>query len=57
MSNARTLSPAARRYMKRFVPSMLLYVVVLVGSIYGLDHLKPEGALLWAWPWRRLCRC
>ena len=29
------MSPAVRRYMKRFVPSMLLYVIVLTGSIGG----------------------
>lgn len=48
MSNARTLSPAARRYMKRFIPSMLLYVVVLAGSLWGIGALKPQGPLLWA---------
>jgi hypothetical protein len=41
-------SPAVKRYMQRFVPSMLLYVAVLVGSIYGLNQLKPHGVLLWA---------
>ncbi|MDB5470745.1 MAG: hypothetical protein JWR84_2305 [Caulobacter sp.] len=48
MTRTHSLSPAARRYMKRFVPSMLLYVVVLIGSIYAIEHLKPQGPLLWA---------
>ena len=47
MTRANSLSPAARRYMKRFIPSMLLYVVVLTGSIMALDRLAPQGPLLW----------
>ena len=42
------MSPAVRRYMKRFLPSMLLYVVVLTGSILAIKRLHPEGPLLWA---------
>jgi hypothetical protein len=41
------MSPAARRYMKRFIPTMLLYVLVLVGSILAIKRLHPEGPLLW----------
>lgn len=40
-------SPAARRYVARFIPAMLLYVVVLFGSIWTLRHLAPTGPLLW----------
>ena len=42
------MSPAVRRYMKRFIPTMLLYVVVLMASILAIKRLHPEGPLLWA---------
>ncbi|WGM39152.1 hypothetical protein [Caulobacter sp. NIBR1757] len=45
---SRAMSPAVRRYMKRFIPSMLLYVAVLVGSLFAIKRLHPEGPLLWA---------
>lgn len=45
---SRPMSPAARRYMKRFIPSMLLYVVVLTGSLVAIDQFRPQGPLLWA---------
>ncbi|MBI1407535.1 MAG: hypothetical protein GC145_15595 [Caulobacter sp.] len=47
MVRTSSLSPAARRYMRRFVPAMLAYVVVLFASIYVLDQLHPTGLLLW----------
>jgi hypothetical protein len=40
-------SPAARRYMARFLPAMLLYVGVLFGSIAVLRYMAPTGPLLW----------
>jgi hypothetical protein len=40
-------SPAARRYLARFLPAMLLYVGVLFGSIAVLRYMAPTGPLLW----------
>jgi hypothetical protein len=37
-----------RRYLARFVPAMLAYVGVLVGSLWVIRHLAPSGPLLWA---------
>ncbi|MBX3481707.1 MAG: hypothetical protein KF842_15050 [Caulobacter sp.] len=48
MARTSSLSPAARRYMRRFAPAMLTYVVVLFASIFVLDRLHPTGFLLWA---------
>jgi hypothetical protein len=48
MTDKPRMSPAVRRYMKRFIPSMLLYVAVLVGSLFAIKQLHPEGPLLWA---------
>ena len=48
MTDKAKMSPAVRRYMKRFIPGMLLYVVVLIGSIAAIKRLHPEGPLLWA---------
>lgn len=45
---SRPMSPAARRYMKRFIPSMLLYVVVLTASLVAIGQFRPQGPLLWA---------
>lgn len=45
---AQKMSPAMRRYMLRFIPAMLAYVVVLTGSILTFEHLRPTGPLLWA---------
>ncbi|RYE84515.1 MAG: hypothetical protein EOP19_11385 [Hyphomicrobiales bacterium] len=47
MTDKAKMSPAVRRYMRRFIPSMLLYVAVLVGSIFAIKRLHPEGPLLW----------
>lgn len=48
MASTSSISPAARRYMRRFAPAMLAYVVVLIASIYALDQLHLTGPLLWA---------
>lgn len=45
---SRPMSPAARRYMKRFIPSMLLYVLVLAASLVAIGQFRPQGPLLWA---------
>jgi small-conductance mechanosensitive channel len=39
-------TPAARRYMKRFVPTMIGYVVAVMGTSIAVDRLHPAGALL-----------
>lgn len=44
---AQKMSSAMRRYMLRFIPAMLAYVVVLTGSILTFEHLRPTGPLLW----------
>jgi hypothetical protein len=45
MSNFQT--PAARGYLRRFVPSMVGYVVVLMGSLWFIENHRPTGPLLW----------
>ncbi|MBU4433760.1 MAG: hypothetical protein KKC14_05005 [Alphaproteobacteria bacterium] len=42
------MTPPMRRYLARFVPAMLAYVGVLVGSLWVIRHLAPTGPLLWA---------
>lgn len=44
---AQKMSPAMRRYLLRFAPAMLAYVVVLSGSILAFENLRPIGPLLW----------
>jgi uncharacterized YccA/Bax inhibitor family protein len=44
---AQAKSAATRRYLARFFPAMLTYVLVLFGSIWAIRHLHPEGPLLW----------
>jgi hypothetical protein len=48
MARSNPMNPAVRRYMRRFIPSMLLYVVVLTGSLYAIGQFDPKGPLLWA---------
>jgi len=38
-------SAANRAYMRRFIPIMVLYVVVLFGVAWLRDHIKPAGPL------------
>jgi len=38
-------NPAARRYIRRFVPLMTAYVVIVVGVGYWFDQGGPEGWL------------
>lgn len=42
------MTPPMRRYLARFVPAMLAYVGVLVGSLWVIRHLAPTGPLVWA---------
>jgi hypothetical protein len=44
---AQAKSAAARRYLARFFPAILAYVVVLFGSLWIIRSLHPEGPLLW----------
>lgn len=37
---------AGRRYVKRFVPTMLAYVVALFASVWALKHYHPDGLAL-----------
>lgn len=39
--------PAYRRYLRRFVPTMIAYVVLVVAVPLILRHAQPQGALLW----------
>jgi hypothetical protein len=38
-------SPAQRAYLRRFLPMMLLYVVILFGAVWLQDRIKPAGPL------------
>jgi hypothetical protein len=38
-------SPAARRYLMRFLPAMALYGLALFGAIWLYQHHKPTGVL------------
>ncbi len=37
---------AGRRYLRRFFPTMIAYVVVLFACVWAIEHLKPEGVPL-----------
>lgn len=40
-------SVAARRYLRRFFPTMIAYVVVLAASLRIIRAYDPKGPLLW----------
>ena len=40
-------SPAARRYLKRFTPTMIAYVVILFAATSAVNAWHPAGPLLW----------
>jgi hypothetical protein len=42
-----TPSPAVRRYLRRFIPAMTGYVVVLFASLHIIRAYDPQGPLLW----------
>lgn len=48
MSTKQKLSPAMRRYLTRFMPTMAAYIIVLLICVFAIDAWKPTGALLWA---------
>ena len=39
-------SPATRRYLKRFMPTMLAYLAALFGANYVIESQHPTGVLL-----------
>lgn len=39
-------SLAGRRYIKRFIPTMIAYVVALFASVWALKHYQPQGIAL-----------
>lgn len=42
-------TPAARRYLREFLPAMAVYVMVLLGSVWALRHVDaPVGRILLA---------
>lgn len=48
MANARSASPATRRYLARFIPLMIAYVVVIMSVSFAFNHLQLTGPLAWA---------
>lgn len=48
MVRSNPTSPAMRRYLGRFTPVMVLYVVVLSATLWAINTLAPKGPLLWA---------
>ena len=47
MALSQSRSSAVKRYMRRFLPTMALYVGVLFASLYAIKALEPAGPLLW----------
>jgi xanthosine utilization system XapX-like protein len=43
-----TRSPAARRYTRRFMTAMSVYVFTLLGAVSALRYLRPTGGLAYA---------
>jgi xanthosine utilization system XapX-like protein len=41
-------SPAGRRYLKRFIPTMIAYVISIFGASYGFELFDLSGPLAWA---------
>ena len=41
-------SPAARRYIRRFTPTMIAYVAILFAASWAVDAWHPAGPVLWA---------
>jgi len=41
-------SPAGRRYLKRFIPAMITYVVSIFGASYGFKLFDLQGPVAWA---------
>lgn len=47
MLKAQPMSPAARRYLTRFMPTMTVYVAALMASIFIMRGSELAGPLLW----------
>lgn len=41
-------SPAGRRYIKRFIPTMVVYFLLVFGASYAFDELDLAGPVAWA---------
>ena len=41
-------SPAGRRYLKRFIPTMIVYVVAILAASFGFKLFQLSGPLAWA---------
>lgn len=41
-------STAAKRYLRRFIPTMAVYVAVILGVSWAFNTLHPTGSLAWA---------
>lgn len=41
-------SPAGRRYLKRFIPAMITYVISIFGASYGFRLFDLTGPVAWA---------
>jgi hypothetical protein len=46
--NCTTNNPAARRYLRRFLVTMLFYVLCIVISVWIFVHQRPTGVLAYA---------
>lgn len=42
-----TRTPAARRYLKRFTPTMIAYVAILFAATWAVQAWHPTGIVLW----------
>ena len=42
-----TSNPATRRYMRRFLVTMLLYALFLILAVWVFVHYRPTGPLAW----------
>lgn len=40
------MNPAQRRYVRRFMPTMAMYVVTLFACVWGINRAEPQGVLL-----------
>ncbi len=47
MSVCETSTPASKRYRRRVIVTMLVYLVVLFGAIFVVKHTHPHGWLLY----------
>lgn len=41
-------SPAGRRYLKRFIPTMAAYMVLVIGASFAFDRMDLSGPVAWA---------